>query len=92
MSYYVEYNPELRKRYPAAKKTRKKRLQIFVVLLAIIAMIYTITGGGLLRYMIPGDPDITIGAMRSIVEQVDEGVAVRDAFAGFCREIIGNVS
>ncbi len=92
MSYYLEYNPELRGRYPTGRTREKKHTKIIASTLVIVAVCYVLHKTGLLRYLIPGDPEATADALRSMVELVGEGVAIKDAFANFCREIIVGVS
>lgn len=93
MSYCVEYNPEMRKRYPFVKRIRNKNLvKVFLVSAAAIAAIYMIACSGVLRYFIPGDPEVTTAAFSLLLNEIGEGEPVREAFLSFCREIIVNAS
>ena len=89
MSYCVEYNPELRKRYPELKKPRMK-LPVGALLcsVAAVAAVYMIVTSGVLRYLIPGDPDVTTAALETLVDEIGAGEPVREAFVDFCKEII----
>jgi len=93
MSYRVEYNPELRKRYPLVEKIRNKNLlKVLLVSVAAIAAIYTITCSDVLQFLIPGDPEVTTAAFSLLLDEIGEGEPVREAFLSFCREIIVNAS
>ena len=91
MSYRVDYNPEMKKRYPTFIKIRKK-LPIRQLLLSVIAIAacYGIIRSGVLRLLIPGDPVVTTAAFTGMVEDIGAGESVRQAFLTFCKEIIVN--
>lgn len=91
MSYHVEYNPELRKRYPVTKKPPDQKLVkklIFAILAVVI--IYGTVRSGLAKMLLPGDPDATISAFSAMVTDVKSGDGVREAWIAFCRNIIDN--
>lgn len=88
MSYHVEYNPELGKRYPSVPKQRRKPSVAVILLLAVVIAAYAFFQNGLIRYLIPGDPEVTTAAFSTLVERIEEGESVRESLAGFCQEII----
>lgn len=89
MSYCVEYNPELKNRYPELKKPRViVPVGAFFCCILAIAALYIITTSGVLRYLIPGDPDVTTAAFETLVDEIGAGEPVREAFVDFCKEII----
>lgn len=89
MSYCVEYNPELKNRYPIYERQRiKLPIRALFWSIAVIAMMYMVASGGLLQYLIPGDPDVTTAAFSTLVDEIGEGEPVREAFVEFCKEII----
>ena len=89
MSYCVEYNPELKNRYPELKKPRMKLpVGALFCSVAVIAALYVIGTSGALRYLIPGDPDVTTAALETLVNEIGAGESVREAFVDFCKEII----
>ena len=93
MSYRVSYNPELSDRYPLMVKRRKskaKLLMLTVFMAALAAGIFT--RGTVLRFLIPGDSEVTVAAFSAMVEQVEMGESLHDAVLGFCQEIIVNGS
>ncbi len=92
MSYYVEYNPELKRKYPSVKKERIKHLRGILTMLMFIALAYFVATSDVPRLLIPGDLDITVNAVQTMVEEVSSGVIVRDAFANFCKDIILSAS
>jgi len=91
MSYCVDYNPEMKKRYPHIIKIRKE-LPIRPVLLsiAVVAVCYGVFRSGLLRFLIPGDPAVTTAAFSGMVDDIGSGESVWQAFIDFCKEIIIN--
>ncbi len=88
MSYHVEYNPELGKRYPSIPKQRRKPAAAIMLLLAVVIASYAFFQNGLIRYLIPGDPEVTTAAFSTLVERIGEGDSVRESLVGFCQEII----
>ena len=89
MSYFVEYNPELKERYPVATKAeRKLSVRPLVWGAVAIGALYIIASSGVLRCLIPGDPDVTTAAFSNLVNEIGDGEPVREAFVNFCKEII----
>lgn len=88
MSYSIEYNPELKKRYPAIKNYRKKPQLLVLVLLLISVVTYTFIHFNIIQYIIPGDTEATIAAFSTMVDKIGGGDTVGDAFFAFCRDII----
>ena len=94
MSYYIEYNPELRAKYPAAN-AGKRVTPIFKVLicLIVIAMVtFSIFKFNIGYYIIPGNPKITIEAFNSMIHNVQNGSPINDAVFSFCKDIVLNES
>ena len=93
MSYCVEYNPELKKHYPSVTKSGKKPpIALILGVVITVAAAYALVSSGVLRYLIPGDPEVTTAAFSVLVERIGAGEPVREAFLGFCEEIIVNAS
>ena len=90
MSYCVEYNPELNDKYPKVKTKRYLPTKKLMYLLVLVVTVYIFIQGGLYRYLLPGNPDITISAFSNMVKQVSEGDSMKDAIFAFCQEIILN--
>ena len=91
MSYCVEYNPELKEHYPFTQKPGKKpsvRILVLGVVLAVSA--YGIFSSGILRFLIPGDPEITSTAFSGLMKEIGEGEPIADAVMTFCRDVIVN--
>lgn len=88
MSYYVEYNPELCQRYPLRQsRHRNIMLPIAILLIAAIVM-YVSVQSEIVKYLIPGNPDITTAAFSQLVEQVAAGESIGRSIITFCEEII----
>lgn len=90
MSYCIEYNPELNRKYPSIKRIRRKPPMKILILLAVFVSTYILVQSGYIKYLLPGNPDVTISAFSALVEQVGDGEPVKDAFIEFCEEIIAN--
>ena len=93
MSYHIEYNPEVNIRYPIlkVKKRNKGSLAALFVFCAAVASL-VIMKSGLLHFLIPGDPEVTIEAFSTMVEQIETGTSVGESLRSFCKEIIANAS
>lgn len=88
MSYNITYNPELKRKYPIERKNNNNPLKIVVITLVGFIAVYGLTKAGIMHYLIPGDPEITVDAFSTMVNRVSQGEAVGNAIAAFCREII----
>ncbi len=90
MSYCVEYNPELKRKYPSVKKYRRKPSKKVFILLVTCVSAYIFVHNGWIKFLLPGNPDVTISAFSALVEQVGEGDSIKQAVLTFCEEIITN--
>lgn len=90
MSYCIEYNPELGKKYPKVKFKRHLPIKKLVYLLAFFLASYMLIHNKLYQYFIPGNPEATVAAFSTMVERVGEGDSMKDAVFGFCHEILLN--
>ena len=89
MSYVVEYNPELRKRYPTKQfKFPKSGIKIILTLLFAVVAGYAAIHVNLFHYLIPGDSTVTAQAFSAMVEQIGAGEPVSACISDFCKEII----
>lgn len=93
MSYRVDYNPEMKNRYPALVKIKRK-LPVWPLLLSVVIIIvyYTVYHNRLLHHLIPGDAAVTTAAFSTMVDDIGAGESVRQAFLGFCKEIVVNAN
>ena len=92
MGYYISYNPELKRKYPLYNKNKRKRSGWMVVLFAMAFLLAVLSGNnkGLKKWILPGDPEVTEAALTCFVQDVRDGVAVKEAITDFCLEIINN--
>ena len=91
MSYHVDYNPEMKNRYPIHIKIKRKfRIRPIVLSTMAVVLIYAVFRSGVLQYMIPGDPVVTTAAFSGMVEDIGGGESIREAFLAFCKEVIVN--
>ena len=93
MSYHVEYNPEVNIRYSMPKTKRRNKggfAMLFFLGAAVASLIIAKTGW--MQYLIPGDPEVTVEAFSTMVEQIETGTPVGESLRSFCKEIIANAS
>lgn len=90
MSYCIEYNPELKKKYPKAKFTKQISIKPIIYILVCFVATYLFVESKIYRYLLPGNPDVTIAAFSTLVERVGEGDPMGAAVRSFCEEIILN--
>lgn len=83
MAYRIVYGGK--KKLP--KKNGKGRIIVVAALLGL-ALVGRHFGWG--QYLIPGDAAVTAAAAKDMVAGIAAGEPVREVFADFCREIIGN--
>lgn len=88
MSYIIQYNPELTRKYPKPKKHMNIPIKpiILMVIIAISACIFAYNRW--FQIFLPGNPDVTVSAFSTLVEKVVEGIPVKNAVYEFCEEII----
>ena len=90
MSYSIAYSPDFNKKYPSIKpKRRKLPMKLLIMMMACIAS-YILIQCNFFRFVLPGDPDVTISALSTLVKDVGNGNSVKDAIMTFCEEIILN--
>lgn len=93
MSYRVDYNPEMKNRYPSFVKIRRKTpIRPLLISIVLIVACYGIYRSGILQLLIPGEPAVTTAAFTGMVDNIEAGKTVRQAFLDFCKEIIINAS
>lgn len=89
MSYYIEYTPELAKRYPSKKrKNYNAPWRIIAGISLTVLLIYGLSIQKVREFLIPGDSDTTIRATAELFENVQDGVRWTDAFAAFCETVV----
>lgn len=93
MSYYVEYNPELNTKYPKSLNIKSKmKLIRSIVWILILSGGFWLCQDELVDILIPGDNEVTISAVSSLVENVQSGEPVYESLMTFCDEIIVNAA
>ena len=89
MSYSIEYNPELRKVYPKMReKPPVPPIKLFIICVLAFVGIYVLIATGLLKFLIPGDADVTVTAFSDMVQRVGTGENVSDAVFCFFKDVI----
>ena len=90
MSYQIQYDPQLSKKYPIKQKgsPQKTVLRVVVILLACSVLIGLIGRGEIPSFLIPGDAIVTRNALQTMSEQLREGESLGECITAFCVEII----
>lgn len=91
MSYSVFYSPQTKKKFPDKKETHVKwgRVIAVMVLICIGIGIVSLYKSGVLReLLIPGEPAITVAALETLAENLQEGMPFQQAVEAFCGEIL----
>ena len=93
MSYYVEYNPDVKFRYPSTVKRNKGKLvKATLIATFLLSAGFILVKTNAYEWFIPGDPDVTAPAFSGMIADFTSGVPVKEAVTNFCREIITGVS
>lgn len=80
--------------YQSIGKTSKFRSQIpwrkLCILCAALLCIGALLVGrnAVMRWMLPGDPEVTGRALQTMIESLQSGTGLADAWTAFCKEII----
>lgn len=91
MGYSVSYDSISTPKAP--KNRRWTGIAAVIVVLVLVISAFSFKGTVLpfvQRWLIPGDPEVTAGALRTMVDDLRQGVDFADALATFCSEIIAN--
>lgn len=88
MSYTIRYNSELNKKYPNKRKHKQLNLKYIIILIFVCISAYVSAQKGWLKYLLPGNPDVTSAALSQLIEGIGEGRPVQEAVYGFCEDII----
>ena len=88
MSYRIQYNPELNRKYSKQKNSTHIPSRHIIILVVMFISAYIFAHNGWFKYLLPGDPDVTSSALETLVERVEDGNPVKDAVYCFCEDII----
>lgn len=93
MSYSIHYEPEFNRKYkvPSIKKMNYK-LIIAISCAIIIALVWLINPlrYAVLDFLLPGNGAVTRKAAGEMFDQLKNGQPFKEAFTGFCIEILQN--
>lgn len=91
MSYKILYDPELSHKYPPEKEGPAIVGWIISFLLAA-ALLFIMSISGVLNHVkywiLPGDPVVTEAAFADLMEGLEAGEPIAEAFTDFCVEIL----
>ena len=85
MSYRIEYGKD--KRYSPDKKGKGLLIAICVLVL-VAALEFSGLRQRLFYRLLPGDPQVTAGALENFAGNLKAGETPGEAFSAFCREIL----
>lgn len=91
MGYVVSYDAISAPKAPKNKKWTS--IAALVVVLVLVISAFSFKGAVLpwvQEWLIPGDTEVTAGALRKMVDDLRQGEDFADALAAFCSEIIAN--
>ncbi len=96
MSYRISYNNSV----PIGKSRIRFKLRKRVILKAAIMLLICATvlfainhkDGLVIKYILPGDSEVTERAISIMLNDIKDGRPVKDSVVTFCREIIDNAS
>ena len=92
MAYKIRYDffePKSNAQYD--QKGLKKIVKvIFIAAIILLLLLPTYKRGVLKEWLIPGNADVTVQAAESLVSNLRNGTAFKDAIVVFCKEIIEN--
>lgn len=91
MGYMIQYSPEDNAKYPGKAMIQGKRIflkiakMMIVSILLFLAVRYRLE---LIRWLLPGDGEVTLIALESFSDRLHDGASVKDAVTAFCSEIL----
>ena len=88
VSYKIQYTPEKSYLYPQQVTKNHIKNSGWLYVAALIAAAVWIYFSGVPRFLIPGDPEITTTAASVLVDEIRDGVAVKEAMTTFCKMIL----
>ena len=88
MSYKIQYSPESAHIYPAIQKRKRIDLHKWFGFAVVVAAVVWIRLWGIPDFLLPGDPEITKEAMSFFMDEIRNGIAVKDAVTTFCKIIL----
>lgn len=87
MSYYIQYDPKLNRRYPS-RADKRRRFLLAMGFFAVLAVIGALFRENIADFLIPGDRAVTVPAFSQMVEDIGAGKSVSESFLAFCKQII----
>ena len=92
MPYTVSYGPEDPNRYPA-KPTLGKKNSKYVIMIILLLLMTTLTfhfRETIISWLVPGDDQVTMQSVESLLADLEEGTPVGEALITFCEEIVAH--
>lgn len=87
MSYRIDYDIKNRRKYPESTQNKGKWLLPAAIAVGLV-LIFAMIGKQLFPSLLPGRSEQTAQALESMVQHLQEGAPLKDAFAAFCKEVI----
>lgn len=90
MGYKIQYGQTMTK--VILKESRKDHRKIpaikWIVVTCVLFLGVYLASAGYLDFLIPGNKEVTTAAFSEMVEDIQEGESVKEAFMTFCMEIL----
>ncbi len=92
MPYAVSYGPEDSDRYPAKSRLDRKHSKrvILIILLLLATTLSFLFRETLVSWLVPGDDQVTMQSVESLLTDLQEGAPIGEALTTFCEEIVAH--
>ncbi len=90
MGYRVDYGPIKKVRGAEKVRTRVPALTVlFLMVFLLLVQLFWPQGAELLQHIfIPGDPKVTVAALETFAQELQQRTPLMDAFENFCFYIV----
>lgn len=91
MGYQIQYgNKVVKKQFVESSRRNQKVVMAVISICACCVFAYLLTHykEALLKWLLPGDPEITRAAISTLGRNLRNGIALKDAVHAFCEEIL----
>ena len=90
MGYRIEYHSDNNHKFPTNTVMGRWNIWRVIIILATVLIlgITVVNDERASSIIIPGDPELTLSALSSMLDDIRAGEPVKEAFSTFCIEII----
>lgn len=90
MAYRIQYSGSTKYKFPSSKKEAPIILAGIIISLIFLVSIVPEIRTGIRDLILPGDAEVTYGALTAFAEDLKSGESVKEAITAFCQDIIAN--